>query len=394
MYITKFGKKTIAAALCAVMVMSVAACGSETEADTAESSSGISFEKIDNTEVAENTAEPVAETEEVTEEPSQESEPYVLPEGMYISEITGEPISEELKDQRPIAAMVDNEKTALPHYGTSEADVVYELMNSTANDRITRLMCIVKDWGSIEQLGSIRSTRPTNILLASEWNAVLCHDGGPYYNDQYFAKEWASHFSGTFSRINNGKAREFTEYIVSGDLESNFNNYSSKAAYSTTYNEFANPGSHFNFVEYGTELHLEDKYPNTYPATIVTLPFKHNSSQLIYNSETCEYEYYEYGERHEDAEDGAPLSFKNVILQNCTFTQLDDHGYLIYNCIDPGQTGWYLTNGVAKVISWNKTSETGLTKYYDDNGDELEINTGKTYISLIPSDTWDNVTFQ
>ncbi len=49
MYITKFGKKTIAAALCAVMVMSVAACGSETEADTAESSSVISFEKIDNT---------------------------------------------------------------------------------------------------------------------------------------------------------------------------------------------------------------------------------------------------------------------------------------------------------------------------------------------------------
>jgi hypothetical protein len=392
MLISKFGKKAAAAILSAAMVLSVAACGAEsTGAESA--SSGVSFEKIDTetpaAEVADNT-----ETTETAEEPAQENEPYVLPEGMYFSELTGEPISEEIKDQRPIAAMVDNEITALPHYGTSEADVVYELMNSTANDRITRLMCVVKDWGKIEQLGSIRSTRPTNILLAAEWNAVLCHDGGPYYNDQYFAKEWASHFSGTFSRINNGKAREFTEYIVSGDLESNFNNYSSKAAYSTTYNEYANPGSHFKFVEYGTELYLDQKYPNTYPATIVTLPFKHNSSQLVYNSETGEYEYYEYGDRHEDAEDGAPLSFKNVILQNCTFTQLDDHGYLIYNCIDPGQTGWYLTNGVAKVISWNKTSETGVTKYYDDKGEELEINTGKTYISLIPSDTWDSVAFQ
>ena len=127
---------------------------------------------------------------------------------------------------------------------------------------------------------------------------------------------------------------------------------------------------------------------------MISLPFTHNQSQLSYNAETGEYEYYEYGERHEDAEDGAPLSFKNVLLQKCSFTQLDENGYLIYNCIDPGQTGWYITNGEAKVIAWNKTSETGVTKYYDDDGNELEINTGKTYIALIPDDTWDNITLQ
>ena len=390
MHINKYGKKIAAAVLSAIMVFSVAACGADTETADDNSTAVVSFEKIEK----EETVTPAASEEASTETVADTNEPYVLPEGMYFSELTGEPISEELKDQRPIAAMVDNESTALPHYGTAQADVVYELMNSTANDRITRLMCVVKDWGSIEQLGSIRSTRPTNILLAAEWNAVLCHDGGPYYNDQYFAKDWAAHFSGTFSRINNGKAREFTEYIVSGDLDSNFNSKSSSSTYSRTYNEYANEGSHFNFVPYGTELKLEEKYSNTYPASIVSLPFKHNGSQLVYNSETGLYEYYEYGDRHEDADSGAPLAFKNVILQNCTFTQLDEHGYLIYNCIDPGQTGWYLTNGVAKVISWNKTSETGVTKYYDDNGDELEINTGKTYISLIPSDTWDQVTFQ
>ena len=35
---------------------------------------------------------------------------------------------------RPIAVMVDNEKVALKHFGTAEADIVYEMMNSTAND--------------------------------------------------------------------------------------------------------------------------------------------------------------------------------------------------------------------------------------------------------------------
>lgn len=384
MYINRYAKKAIASIMCAVTVLSVAACSST---DTEDTSAGdVSYEAVEKNDSSTEatTAEAVANSDE----------PYVLPEGMYFSELTGEPISEEIKNQRPIAVMVDNEKTALPHYGTSEADVVYELMNSTQNDRITRLMCLVKDWGEIEQLGSIRSTRPTNIMLAAEWNAVLCHDGGPYYNDQYFSQPWAAHFSGTFSRINNGKSKEFTEYIVSGDLENNFSDYSGTAGYETTYNEYANEGEHFNFVSYGDQVNLDEKYSRYYTANKVSLPFWHNSSTLTYNQETGLYEYSEYGEPHEDAEDGEVLSFKNVILQNCDFVQLDENGYLIYNCIDSGKYAWYLTNGIAKDVTWVKTSETGITKYYDENGEELEINTGKTYIALVPSDTWENIIFE
>jgi hypothetical protein len=364
--------------------MTVTACGKNTQEPATEEPAESIFEEA-TTEVSQ---EPEPEAAEASDEP------YVLPEGMYFSELTGEPISEDIKDQRPIAAMVDNESIALPHYGTSEADVVYELMNSTKNDRITRLMCVVKDWGSIEQLGSIRSTRPTNIMLAAEWNAVLCHDGGPYYNDQYFSQPWSAHFSGTFSRINNGKASEFTEYIVNGDLDNNFDSYAGRAGYETTYNEYANEGSHFNFIPYGEEIELDEKYSRSYQAFKVSLPFTHNGSQLIYNPETKMYEYYEYGDIHEDAEDGEPLAFKNVLLQCCSFAQLDENGYLIYNCIGSGQNAWYLTNGIAKDVTWVKTSETDVTRFYDETGEELQINTGKTYIGLIPDDTWDKVIFE
>ena len=379
------GKKAVSLLLAAAMLtMTVTACGKNTQEPAAEESAETIFEEA----TTEESQEPEPETVEETDEP------YVLPEGMYFSELTGEPISEEIKDQRPIAAMVDNESIALPHYGTSEADVVYELMNSTKNDRITRLMCVVKDWGAIEQLGSIRSTRPTNIMLAAEWNAVLCHDGGPYYNDQYFSQPWSAHFSGTFSRINNGKASEFTEYIVNGDLDNNFDSYAGRAGYETTYNEYANEGSHFNFVPYGEEIELDEKYSRSYQAFKVSLPFTHNGSQLIYNPETKMYEYYEYGDRHEDAEDDEPLAFKNVLLQCCSFAQLDENGYLIYNCIGSGQNAWYLTNGIAKDVTWVKTSETDVTRFYDETGEELQINTGKTYIGLIPDDTWDKVIFE
>ncbi|SDA47597.1 Protein of unknown function [Butyrivibrio sp. INlla18] len=375
------GKKALAAILSMTMILSVAACGKTDGNTNDDAQSEVSYEKIEANDAA---------TESTTEEAAAD-EAYVLPDDMYFSELTGEPISKDIQDQRPIAAMVDNELTALPHYGTAQADVVYELMNSTKNDRITRLMCVVKDWNNVEQLGSIRSTRPTNILLASEWNAILCHDGGPYHNDAYFAKDWAKdHLSGVFSRVNNGKKREFTEYILSGDMNSQIEKYNISA----TYNEFANEGSHFNFVPYGTEINLDEKYDRSYTANKVSLPFKHNGSTLTYNAETGMYEYSEYGEPHEDEDSGEVLAFKNVILQKCSFTQLDENGYLIYNCIGSGENAWYLTNGVAKDITWVKSSETAVTKFYDENGEELQINTGKTYIALIPDDTWDKVIFE
>ena len=57
------------------------------------------------------------ETEIVTE--TEEPPKYITnedaPEGMIVSELTGEFIDEELEKQRPIAVMIDNEKIALPH---------------------------------------------------------------------------------------------------------------------------------------------------------------------------------------------------------------------------------------------------------------------------------------
>ena len=233
-------------------------------------------------------------------------------EGMYRSEITNEWIDESLKNQRPVAIMVDNEKTALPHYGLTEADVVYEIMNSTANGRVTRLMAIVKDWGKIEQFGSIRSTRPTNIMLAAEWNAVLCHDGGPFYIDEWIAKKYSANFSGGFTRVKNGKAYEFTEYVCAGDLDKKFSN----SKYTTEYNEYY-PGQHYVFSD--TEIDLSS-VGDAIDCTEIELPFPHNSSRLQYNESTGTYDYYEYGKAHTDPQHGdAQLTFKNLLIQDTKF---------------------------------------------------------------------------
>lgn len=300
----------------------------------------------------------------------------------YNSELTGLEISDGLAGQRPVAIMVDNEKKALQHYGTAEADIVYEMMNSTANGRVTRLMCIYKDWAGLQQTGSIRSVRTTNIMLADEYNAVLIHDGGPFYINSYFAQPYAAHISGGFTRVNNGKPREFTEYVFGSELVSRF----AKAGIPTTYAVAPERGSHFLFNGEDTELG-SDIVANNVDLSAV---FPHNSSKLAFNPATRTYDYYDYGSLHTDAEDGQALTFKNVIIQNVSFTSLDKNGYMTYNVIGSG-SGYYVTNGKAIPITWSKGSETGMTHFYNSEGAEISINKGKTYIGLVPSDTWDKV---
>ena len=295
-----------------------------------------------------------------------------------VNELTGLPTT-AAEDQRPIAVMIDNDKRANPHYGLSEADVVYEMINSTHNNRVTRLMAIYKDYNTVSRIGNIRSTRPTNIMLAAEYNAVLIHDGGPFYIYPYFEATGLNHLSGGFSRIANGKAREFTEYCVAGEAATRM----AKAGYPSTYTAYE--GQHFTF---GANSLADDA--GVVSATSVSVPFPHNSTQFVYNAATNTYDYYEFGSPVVDGDDKQQVTFTNVFLQDCDFTLLDQNGYLVYNCIGTN-VGYYLTGGMAIPVTWIKTTYTGLTKFYTLDGAELVVNPGKTYIALVPSDAWAKV---
>lgn len=363
-------KKRIAVLSTMLLCMSVfGACGDKSTETTSA-----------NTEVTADNAEG---TEEQGVASTEEQE--VLPEGLYRSELTNELIDVALKDQRPVAIMVDNESIALPHYGLTQADVVYEMMNSTLNGRVTRLMALVKDYEQITQFGSIRSARSTNVILAAEWNAILVHDGGPFYIDEYLAEPCSDNFSGGFGRVDNGKSREFTEYVLKGDLHSKF----ASSGVSETYTEYYE-GPHFQFVNEENALDLSNE-AGAVSASAIELPFPHNSSELAYNADDQLYYYSEYGDAHLDPEnDNAQLCFKNVLLQCCDFEVYDENGYMVYNCIGK-DTGYYITNGKAIKVTWSKSSMTSPTQYFDEAGNEIKLNTGKTYIALVPSDSWSDL---
>ncbi len=392
-------KKLLLPVILLCMAMMLPSCGSEEE----QMPQVVVPEVIETETESKDTTETEIEPVEVVEEEEVEE----TREGMVRSELTNEWIDEALADQRPIAVLVDNEKIALDHYGINSADIIYEVMNSTENDRVTRLFAIVKDYDKITQFGSIRSARVTNFLLAWEYNAIVIHDGGPaQYINPYIASPYTNNLSGGFARFSNGKASEFTEYVTWEDY-SNPNTGKSfdglekrieKAGYSRNYTTYY-PGEHWNFSKKEVNLGEVSGSVNCTTADL-SAAFKHNKSKLVYNESTQEYEYYEYEKAHIDALTGETTSFKNVILQPCDYEpcregdMMDQNGYIQFNLIGSGE-GYYITNGKAVPITWMKGSESSVTRYYlKSTGEEISLNTGKTYVAIIPSNYWDGVTVE
>ena len=218
---------------------------------------------------------------------------------------------------------------------------------------------------------------------------MVCHDGGPFYINAYLANDYVYNFSGTFGRVKNGKAREFTEYILTGDLAKNFKN----KKYSTDYNSYY-AGAHFKFAADGTTTSLTGISGNI-ACQKVTLPYEKNKPYLTYDSTTGLYSYFEYGQAHLDpGNNNKQLSFTNVIIQNTTYAELDPNGYLTFNVIDSGRSGYYITKGRAIPVTWTKKSDLDITRYYDASGNEILLNSGKTYIAIVPDDIWKNLKIQ
>ncbi len=389
-------KKLIALFVCTAMAVAMlAGCGkkdtpSEQVPDVeAQPIGGVTEEEKTEPEF-DTPTEPVEEDNNSAELEQKRTEGILTddkaPSGKVYSELSGLLIDESLKDQRPIAVMVDNEITAQPHFGLNNADIIFEMVNSTKNDRVTRLMAVVKDWKGTQQLGNVRSARTTNCILAAEFNAVLCHDGGPYpipeFSDFLNSAE-VDHLSGVFSRIDNGKAKEFTEYVTASDLSTYIINSSS---ISETYNQYYT-GGHFQFVE-ADPMSFNNYAFNFDAKNSISLPFYHNKSQLKYNSSTGKYDYYVYGNAHLDGATSEQLSFDNVLIL-CADIHEYGEGYLRYYLEGKTNVGYYINNGQAVTLVWNKGEKlTDNMQFLDANGDQIVLQAGKTYIGIVPSDSW------
>lgn len=302
------------------------------------------------------------------------------------SYLTGEEVSESAGRRRPIAVMMGNNIQGAPQSGISHAGVVYE---APVEGNMTRLMAVIEDYDSLEKIGSVRSCRDYYIFYANEFDSIYTHFGQAVYALQYLDAHMIDNLNGlyldgsVFYRTSDRKAPH-NAYTSFSNLQNGIAKYGYRQSYREDYN------GHYLFVPEGTENLLEN---GTTANTVRLNCYGDNRPWFEYDAASKEYKRFQFGEAHIDQETKEQLSCDNIILQYSSYQLYDSNGYLNINTTSGG-SGKYITRGKAEDITWQKDSQWGITRYYDANGQEINLNPGKTWVEIVLNDRTDSIVYE
>ena len=332
-------------------------------------------------DVVDLTVPPVEVKEE--SEPEPEPEPEITHEGEAQSLLTGEWLPEEETKNRPLAIMFGNTTDALPQYGIGEADVLYECL---VEGGLTRLMGIFDNYKDAPKYGSVRSCRLYYAHIAKEYDAIYAHYGQASIAKSFLNSDAIDNLNGLDGSV------ESVMYYRSGDRPAPHNVFTTpegiaaaieKKGYRTTYADGYT--GHFLFAD-GDEpviLNGKDVYAmqTTYP---------NSKTWFEYDAESGMYKRFHYKKEHIDGETGEQLAFTNVIFQFIPGRVIDKKGRMEFDTVGSGNA-IYFTGGKCEDITWKKDSLESPSLFYDESGDQLVMNPGKTSICIITTDSADNI---
>lgn len=378
----KFRQRSVfsAVALLLAAAVSLSGCGSSGDSNT-----------IINPILPEDSPSPSADAngEELPDPVTIVVEDDSVPprDGMVRSRLTNEWVDADVAATRPIAVMIPNESSAIPQYSLSEASILYE---ANVENRMTRMMAVYEGWQDMDKIGNIRSLRDYYAYWAFEWDAFIVHFGGPFFINDLLSEADTQDIDGT-------SGSDEAAFFRTTDRSMPHNAYASgegllkvieKKGYSLGYRGLTDE-NHFRFAT-KAEPNTLDQYGSKakdasyidmsgcYPLTRCYFEFNEEDG-LYYRSQHLS------GSTdgpHIDAVTGEQLTFKNILVQNTFYEELGE-GYLAFQCHDTTRDGWFFTNGRGIHVTWEKNTDYGATRYYDDNGDEIVLNTGKTMICIV-----------
>ena len=279
-------------------------------------------------------------------------------------------------DLRPVAVMIDNDsEDARPQIGLENAYMVYEIIVEGGK---SRMMALFKNH-DIEKVGPIRSSRHYFLNFALEHDAIYCHAG-------WSPKAMSDISALGVNNINGIQGDDGTVYWRDNTYDNTWHNLYSGVdkLYDKATNEKGYRGKsdtkHIGYLN-------EDTTPETDAvAEAIELSYsKYYRVSYRYNSETKNYERYVDNGEHV-SQTGEILTAKNIIiykLRNYTLADGTTTGRQEVETVGSG-SGYYITNGKCVNINWSKPSRTEKTVYTTEDGEELKLNPGNTYIQIIP----------
>lgn len=315
-------------------------------------------------------------------------------DGKMQSYLTGEWKDEAVVKRRNFAVMIPNNKPAMPQYGISKASIIYE---APVEGRITRLMAVVEDYDDLDRIGPVRSSRDYYVYEAMAFDSIYVNWGlavpfvAPIINTDRIDNV-SQAVSGidtpspeAFDRVSrSGYATEFTGYMF-------INGYKKaveRLGYATEYTDrfvqtfkFANDGHRAEYSEYPDATKI-------YPGGNEANKGGYGDAQacFAYNKEDGLYYRSQFGAPQIDEMNGEQLAVSNVVfkISHGEVREPKEKDYLAFGVHGEGEA-YVFTNGKVIKGTWKRTSDYEPNIYYDEKGEEIIMNQGKTWVCNI----WD-----
>ena len=277
---------------------------------------------------------------------------------------------------RPYAVMINNISVARSlHSGLQDAFIIYEMI---VEGGITRYMALFMDQNT-ERIGSVRSARHYYLDYALENDAIYVHHGQ------------SPQASEDFSKLN-------IDRIAINDSTTGWRDKSLNVAYEHTLftsisklkNGLGNKRVTRNkklLLNYSVDEIDLSSYNDAIKADKVKITYSGSTtSGYTYDATNGYYLRDVNGKKHVDYITKEQYHFKNIITYQVKNTTLNDGSNKNRQNLDNIGTGdgYYITNGYAIPITWEKKSRSEQTIYRLKNGEELVVNDGNTFIQIQP----------
>ena len=283
-------------------------------------------------------------------------------------------------DTRPIAVMINNHKTAQPYQtGLNDAYLVYEIV---VEGGITRMMAVFKDKDTAT-IGTVRSSRHYFLDYAQENDAIYTHFGWSPQAEEDINNLDIDNVNGMVDSgfwrdqdlLNNGVPSEHTAY---NNIE-NILKVADKRGYETTSTKDTLLNYSVDEIDLST-MEGAIKADNVFIeySSYQENTFKYDPVNKVYNK-------YSGDTLRKDYVTGETFKAKNIITYQVNNYSMDSYGRQEIDNIGSGK-GYFISNGYAVPITWEKESPSSQTIYKFLDGKEITVNDGITYIQIQPKD--------
>jgi len=279
---------------------------------------------------------------------------------------------------RPYAVMINCKSEALPQSGVDEAYIVYELM---VEGGITRMLALYKD-ETMAKVGSVRSSRNQYLGYVFENDAIYVHAGGSPESLKRISNERIDDIDvdGKYG-VRDKTLKRAWEHVLFTDLTHLNKGMSDKKLRNTTTQK--------NLLHYDSEEIDLTQFKDKKEANNVSVKYSNYRTSIYkYDKDNKNYLRFMNSKANTDLVSGKQYTAKNIIIYGVKYTNYTDHGnpnYVKPHNIGTGE-GYYITDGYAIPITWEKKDEASQTIYkYKETGEDLVVNDGNTYIQIYPT---------